>query len=1633
MAENNKHITSFEGGLNKDLSLAVIKQNQYTDCENFRLISDKGKSSFSIENTQGTTHMVSIPDTSSVVRMIVGHIPTDVTEIYDILTITVGTTPTDYNITISGSKFRPFRDSIVEALNNNSDFVNNGFVAVKYTDVYFLIYNIGGILDFTVSDGTYIVNTDYYTRSEKNVPVGHVFTKDHFIIITTNNNTDVYNGNGQIWDYDILNQTIRLLYYVPNLGLSLYHTLHKVCAIYETDTKWRIYWTDNHNSIKTFNIGNPDCFGTPVTELNLVPHTTYGNTILQDIVTGELPVCTIQVAYRLLSKDGAITTFSPPSIPINLLSGNIYTHDRDYPYNEEDALYSTKDENYEEMSSEKAVHYKITVTDDRFEFIQLAYIIYQKKDNPEIRLLDVMGIPDPSDNIGSTISTFDYTINGNEFSTILTQEEFNLLSSPFDTAKDLVIKNNKLFVFNTTKSKWDTEYDARVYRFDSHQTCKILTKPGNPEYITIDGTSPVWPNLIQHEQLDAINNYNNETISHWSTDWQFKYQTDGSTLGGEGPNVKYKFHSFPITCDTHDDSVITDAVDDNTSGYSRKWYPQGIPFIKTAVENHTLYTPSGVPYPIHSFSSPKSPYISAYYKTHQRGEVYRYGVVFINNKGEESFVKWIGDIKIPNTNDGDGNEYQLSQYTSKELRVNTISIEFTLNAPENPNNDIIGYKIVRVERKPEDMSRLGTGITGGFEARSAFRLSIADLSSLTLHILGQILKVAVSSGSAGILAWLPGSTVYDKLFNTVSNIIQQGIQHTTVQAENITIEIIEKIVEAAFGQTGGSAGVTTPVLQAFGANFVKEISHRLMEEVEDYFSSSLVAGIDTNVLSLGKSITDTTYSTFDPEDDPPLTTQSPIPVGYIISPSSQFDFYKYKLGDYIRILAQDKASEFVTAPQKFSHSYYRKLGNGLFTFQYSTASYRKWYDLKPITDTFKNNILINKMLEPGEILRSDFSDDLKGYSVANAYINEVQLSIGTSPLSDQPAIVDAKRTFGIGDRKHFVVLDATITGPEQAYKYEGDSPITTIPAQAFSRKLDGNGDCIVSYERYLLKQYGGNSYSDRTNNEYIQAWDYEMYNIDSFGVILDKNRATNVYGDAYMGIYGTPNYSFYFEQFPGYHKPKRVKKALAEIFPVECPFNFNVRERPNFLMDQNVKDLEDVWHSRKEKKKRRKLAKHGVVYKGQDDKNLPILQQRFVFDTFKYNWINSQENNVRVNFHKPFQYEPDQSNEIAIYYSDQKIYGEFYDSFRRFRVENGYFDLDTQYGPINAAKEFNNTLFFFQNTAMGELLVQPISQVKDSNSLNITLGTGDIIQRHKYISLFSGCQHKGSIVNSDTMLLWYDNMSNSINTLAEQGVKNLSMNAGIQSYLSNYVTNGIGDNPTILNGISSGYNSRFDEFYFTFLNSDDKLTDFTIVYNEILQKFTGKMSFLPTMYLNSRKNLYSFDPASPYNKLYKHDNGDYGNYYGIIYPSTIEFIINPAYSETKTFDNINYHLDASYNDLHTTDISYRDVTFDEALFTNDYQSTGSFPIYPKVGYNTPSNANTYRAERTWKMSIPRDQINQSNVDINDNGSFTTNTFKSRMRDKYLRAKFTYNNNLYNSKSLRVIIPYFITDFRVSPR
>lgn len=379
--------------------------------------------------------------------------------------------------------------------------------------------------------------------------------------------------------------------------------------------------------------------------------------------------------------------------------------------------------------------------------------------------------------------------------------------------------------------------------------------------------------------------------------------------------------------------------------------------------------------------------------------------------------------------------------------------------------------------------------------------------------------------------------------------------------------------------------------------------------------------------------------------------------------------------------------------------------------------------------------------------------------------------------------------------------------------------------------------------------------------------------------------------------------------------------------------------------------------------------------------------------------------------------------------SNLKSNGEVTDSWTKFGV-NEFIEVDSIYGPVNAINTFNGRLFYFQDKAFGLLSVNDRSIVQDSNSSQIVLGTGGVLDRFDYISTIIGCKDMFSLANGATGLFWYDRVNNFIIKYSDQ-IDKISMSKGIQSYLNANVltTQSVIAHPDINNS----------EILFTFFiggtGSDDD--SFTIAYSENFEAFISFYSFIPNIYIPF-DNRYLTTTRSKYcgsafnlNYLFIHDSNLYPrcNFYSTYpyntntyYDSTIKLIYNSDYNYAKVFDDLIFNCNVYYNN-----IDLYDQSINQIRCYNDFQNTD----YVTLTYKT----NLERRERGWTTVVPRNLVDAdltTNPDIFAAGNLTntTRTFRERLRDKYMILDAVYENTVSKDK---IVLNNLACKHRVSYR
>lgn len=193
-----------------------------------------------------------------------------------------------------------------------------------------------------------------------------------------------------------------------------------------------------------------------------------------------------------------------------------------------------------------------------------------------------------------------------------------------------------------------------------------------------------------------------------------------------------------------------------------------------------------------------------------------------------------------------------------------------------------------------------------------------------------------------------------------------------------------------------------------------------------------------------------------------------------------------------------------------------------------------------------------------------------------------------------------------------------------------------------------------------------------------------------------------------------------------------------------------------------------------------------------------------------------------------------------------------------------------------------------------------------------------------------------------------------------------------------------------------------------------------MVYNEISGGLVSFYPFHPKMYISDNSNIMTHTDSAD---LYIHDYGNFGEYYGIVYPSKIKFVVNDNANLNKVFGNIFINSQSVTPD---TGVNHNQDTWDRMRLTNDYQNTDFFSLI--------YNVNLMRKERTWKIAIPRNRVlynTSDSPDIYDPSEISTTRkqFGERMRDKYLQIELEYDNADNNLLKTAAVT----TMFRESPR
>jgi hypothetical protein len=1560
-------------GLNSDFSKLKSQQDSYLDAKNIRVMTDEGSSTFAIENIRGNEFSFNIPPVEATYTI------TKNPAIFNqpvYVNLTRGGVTTSLEITNVENKSY---EDIADGLNNilqSSSFPGKEYIRFYYNSKGIVLYDFKPKSSTLQSLVLTTFDIDSILRTNKvdlHTILGWGYYNNTIVLITcesNNNDEDPQDREGFIWaaTYDNATNTIQVtdldggylntdttLRYAGKLELSRQYAIYKhLKCRYENNYTARVVWTDNYNNLRTCNILDPQIFASAPELFSYVPVHLPQKPIISIINGGFLPTGKYQYFYQLSSNQGAVSSFSPLS---NLIFAYIG-----------DSINFATAGSTQGTGSGKSMQMFIQNIDTNYDTIRVGYIVYQTAESPEAFFFDEL-------NINASSMTFVHNGDENDIPVEPPATVTNL-NKPPDIFKTIDVVRNRLFAANAKTRQFDLtdQFDARAYRFNASGIAKLYNTTdgyGNPSVlininnntIAIEedpAVSPIDYTLIP-ETFDCINPFNQEKDAYnpysnndWYNTAQYKYQNYPPTIiGGKGLNISYQF--------------VTEEMEAKGT-----FFNTGTTYINPAANyaiNYTYEFSDTYAYPGGrglTMDCMKNPVLETLFTGYSRGEVYRFGIVFFDLYGYPSYPLWIGDIKFPFAYEED--DIQDSFGLTSLFNNGVIP---PLNSPAQ-TTEKDGYNLPNTTGGQIDML---ANITGGdyyirllSPGSTATVITYQELysynptgsttfNSLTADFNINSNQVTASNGqTAYVVMENNGSNV--KFHMSTNDPIWLGYSVFVYRENSFTSE-----TSVNFNMYGSAPGFNSgsgfPVIvKQLGITFSLDTSGAQFQAIKDKISGYSYVRLRRNESNSTRLGTGCLQPTFNMERDNK----------YMLTP---FNYLNRSWGFTLGTDGGNGKNVRLGLQMYYAPNF---LGQTLPSF--APEDY-----LRFIGRTNNFNVLLPYAAKIGV---PDFGVYGAYYVASNDFT--YTYSDPTNPLyqvgQSQPtnSYLATNNKFPIVTRVSvpYVTSAGELTIPagpgNNGMVFRNMSNINVIAASN-SEYLEWGVECVgitfngttanfpdttvalsstlilpfylVSYERYLIEQYGGWARSDRYNNEYILTNHFQP--IDGA-----SNAFSDVYGgDTYVNYFDYQRTNINDAQGSGYEGGGLPGRGVAIFFPAEASFN----------ADMNT------------------VAQHASVRQNTDS---------IFASSYRFNAAYSQQNTTNIFVSKGYL----QSNVIeephTIYPSQPKLDGETSDSWRTLLI-NDALAVNGNYGEINRIIQFKDKLFYYQNDGIGVAAVDERILVNEGDVTQTQLGTGTVLKRFDYISTETGCKHSFAVESTGSSIYHYDSFINKLFKYSVgktkddiSGMNPLTDVKGLSGFFRTvFVGSNLKSEDKILKkdsrvGIVSAFNSEYNTIYFTFFDEPNQIK-YTISYNELLDAFESFYDFYPSMYLNMRKRFISISTEDTFSEVYTHNVGIRNTFYDNYFQSSVTFRVNENSDFVKTFDNFQVNSEVILNNLQLAEtVSYMSIT-------NDYQN---FP---------QDNANFVQKIRSWRLDIPRDETNPALI------------IKPRISDKYIDVKFVYNS------------------------
>jgi len=253
--------------------------------------------------------------------------------------------------------------------------------------------------------------------------------------------------------------------------------------------------------------------------------------------------------------------------------------------------------------------------------------------------------------------------------------------------------------------------------------------------------------------------------------------------------------------------------------------------------------------------------------------------------------------------------------------------------------------------------------------------------------------------------------------------------------------------------------------------------------------------------------------------------------------------------------------------------------------------------------------------------------------------------------------------------------------------------------------------------------------------------------------------------------------------------------------------------------------------------------------------------------------------------------------------------------------------------------------------------------------------------------------------------------------ISKQGMKKEFFNI-LDRDLNN---DGYVDKPFSGTGVLMGWDPDNERVLITKLDSVDSKT---YSFSFLSGVWVSEHSYKPNVYFTLDKYMYSVNEDI----VYRHGTGDYGNFYGTVFPMKLEYVHNENAAQDKVFDNMIFATKTKDGNV----VKPLD-TWDTVSLKTDLSATGQYVIKPKGTFPAPytqGEAWASYVKNKYFLAIPGNAVVDEYLDITDPSNIDQGKlYKPRIKGDVLEVSLEY----LNSDNYKFMVNFIACTTRINAR